>query len=582
VLRRADRDYRMLRSALSNRLMLMQSPSAADLTREMNPHVWLQAESQGKWIDLDPSFPDSKVGQSYATADREVSELPAELYQRITIRIVAEQVRGSALSNRTLLETQRTAEGLLDAQVGLTHTKPAALGGLGAAIAGAFGAQTDEWMPLLLIQGKALSGERLNVNDPSFVAEWLEFELEWPGGRRELTRRAIADRAGAAWRRATPLDAATLRPLEHDDSGSFDLRAVHNIWLSAGRHNLADLADGLQQLALLAADDALRAAEQGSGGSQAADQDPGQALWPFALQNFTWMLWTDHVALPLVNDNTNIRLYPDSPRIAIFSQRPDAGGSISFTTDLRRDTLRGVSSDGTLALALGEKKLRFCALEGALEHEALTLMAAASGARASTVQTTSGASTSTDVLVLEPGKPVPDLKGRFDRESAARIADVLAAGYTVVAPGSAPGSVPGWWRISATGDGAAVGYQGLNAGHLLPYVPKNPLKTAPTPQQNAFDGQKINDGRTAKEKFDEAYEARRAKQIAKAEKEAADYRARTGQPEPQPKGGGNEYGVLVTAVTILGGIAMKIVGIISFIWTCAGIEELIFQMQNSP
>ena len=115
---------------------------------------------------------------------------------------------------------------------------------------------------------------------------------------------------------------------------------------------------------------------------------------------------------------------------------------------------------------------------------------------------------------------------------------------------------------------------------MPPYVPKNPLKVGPTGQQNTFGEPKINDARTAKEKFDEAYEARRAKQVAKAEQEAAEYRARMGQPEPQPKGGGNEYGILMTAVTIAGGIAMKIIGIITFIWTVAGIEELIFQIQN--
>ena len=93
------------------------------------------------------------------------------------------------------------------------------------------------------IDGEFTSGTVFTVDSPSqvFVAEWLEFELTWPSGQREVTRRPIVNRASAQWRAARPLDASVLRPLDGDDAGPYGLQAVHNVWFSAGRHNLRHL-----------------------------------------------------------------------------------------------------------------------------------------------------------------------------------------------------------------------------------------------------------------------------------------------------------------------------------------------------
>ncbi|MEO5894340.1 MAG: hypothetical protein ABIS06_01420 [Vicinamibacterales bacterium] len=580
LLLRADRDYRSVRAALGDRLPPVTRPSTAELIAEMNPHIWLQAESAGQWIDLDPTFRDTSIGQTLTTPEQVLSELPAHVYQRITIRVIAEHLADSALRETPLLDVKRNAVDVIDAQVALTHLKPASMGGLGSAIANAFGGRADEyWTPLLLIHGAPTTGERLKVNDPALVAEWLEFTIDWPGGRTEVVRRPLVDRAGAAWRRASPLDPSRLRPLERDEQGPFDLRALHNVWLSGGRHDLADFADALQQLTLLSVSELLDSA--GNAGTSAPNDDPGRAAWPFAVQNFTWMVWTDHVAIPMVNDTPGVRLYPDGPRIALFTSRPDVSGQVSSATDLRRDGLRGIASTPALAATVAEKKLRFGVMQGALEQEGLMLITRAMGGDGTLVESTSSAMTAATVSVFQAGASAADLPTDANPESMAGILGAVSSGDIVVAPHEGLMTRPAWWQIQAsTGDVAAVAHDGLNSGYGPKLVAKNPLYVRPTPQQNPYGGQKTYDLRDPTEKGKEAYDARRAGQVERATKEAEQYNKGLSEPKPQPKGGGNEYGVLVTVVTVLGGIAFKILGVVSWIMITAGIEELIFQMAS--
>ena len=66
-------------------------------------------------------------------------------------------------------------------------------------------------------------------NGPVFVAEWLEFELSGPAGIREVTRRVLAERGGAAWRANPAHDPRALLPLLRDADGPLVMRALHNV-----------------------------------------------------------------------------------------------------------------------------------------------------------------------------------------------------------------------------------------------------------------------------------------------------------------------------------------------------------------
>jgi hypothetical protein len=70
VYARARRDYAVVRTALGTRLPPASRPSRPDVLKEIEQHVWVQAQVDGRWVDLDSAFPDATVGRSYAAVAR--------------------------------------------------------------------------------------------------------------------------------------------------------------------------------------------------------------------------------------------------------------------------------------------------------------------------------------------------------------------------------------------------------------------------------------------------------------------------------------------------------------------------------
>jgi hypothetical protein len=485
LFKRAKRDYDVVRAALGERLPPVTKPSREEVLGEMNPHVWVQAEVGGRWIDLDPSFPEANAGSAVATLDRSVPELPADFYQRVRVHLYAEHLSGDALVSTTLLDVTRNAVDLIDSQMFLIHsaTDPGnAMGGLGSAIGRALGSRDSIWTPVLCIDGEVIPGSTVNIQSQApFVSEWLEFELSWPNGRREVTRRPLVDRGGAAWRAASPLDASQLRVLEGNDQGSYAMQALHNVWLSAGHHNMVEFAQAMRYVAATALLHAV---------NSPTDATFLETAFPFALQNLAWMVWTDHVIVPALNDTPGLRLYSDSPRIAIFSAVPLPEDGLETISDLRRDDLRGLAADSSQRelQILADKKLWFGALQGALEQEALAEAMAAAGEDPALVETTSSRLSAEGVIVLAPGLESPTARHPPHPESKARLSAALAAGSMVVAPVSGLDQRGTWWEIvPGSGDTRAVGELGLNrgGGHIKQ---KNPMKTRVTPQTNSYGG----------------------------------------------------------------------------------------------
>ena len=112
------------------------------------------------------------------------------------------------------------------------------------------------------------------------------------------------DRLGAAGRVTAVVDPEKLRPLPRDAQGLTLTRELHNIWFSAGSHNVADYAEALRLL--------LHDPERP--GSTFAEN-----IWPFALSNFGFVLLSDQLILPWLNESPAVRFYADSPRIHMFT-----------------------------------------------------------------------------------------------------------------------------------------------------------------------------------------------------------------------------------------------------------------------
>lgn len=483
---RALRDYAVIRKALGNTLPSRGSPSREDVLREIEQHIWVQAEVNGRWVDIDSAFADAVPGRTYATAERTVEVLPKEAYQRVTIRVISETLASGSLKTETALEFSTTAEELLDRQVFLTHT-PGGGGGLAGAIAGAATGGGDVWTPMLWVDGGVHLGKPIAFSEqakpaergrppggglgglfgaggalsaPSqFVAEWLQVELAFPDGRREVTQRALIDRAGMAWRQSGKPDAAALRPLARDADGLTAPRALNNIWFSAGRHNLSHYTGALWQLAQWVKEVALqgRDASKGAGAPSSTPPNFGEQVWPLAVTNFALLVQSDHAVVPALNDSALYRFYADSPRIMVVSIGLDGSGGRHVQYDLRRDRLRGIARDASPEAGLVERKVWFGVLQGALEHEMAVEHAVAGGADSAKVISTSGLLADEGAVGLRP-TDAARVSGLFaSKETAARAARALAGGNVLVV--SKPilrGGPLAWWHIAPDGETRAV------------------------------------------------------------------------------------------------------------------------------
>lgn len=473
VERRARRDYQVIRAALGDLLPAPPKASNEEVLGEIEQHVWIQAQMDGQWIDLDSAFDDATVGRTSAQPEKTVDQLPGELRQHVTVRVTAETLEDGRLKTSTALDVTMPAEDLLDRRVFLLHVPANAGGELGVGF-GAGPQRHEAWTPTLLVDEVPHSGTPISFDDApiadvgnelvggdsasTFVAEWLEFDIAFPDGRRELTRRALADRAGVAWRQGDELDSRLLRQLPRDDQGPVTAQTIYNIWFSAGKHDLAKYAD-----AVLTLTDVIR---QSDPQLTATDSSHRGGLQPFALLNFGLLVWSDHFAVQALNDSRAHRFYADSPRILIFSVGPDlreGGQGAIGQIDLRRDHLRGLARDRSVEPGVVERKIWFGALEGALEHESGVQEAALAGTDPSEAISTSSLLTSEGTIALRPKDAARGQSLTSSRETAARIAQALSTGATLVVPLAAlRAGRAGWWEISGQYGDARAALDDLN------------------------------------------------------------------------------------------------------------------------
>jgi|GEM_PF-2920765 len=573
---RARRDYAVVRSALGRNLPPVTSPSRENLLAELERHVWVQAQVDGSWIDLDTSFPDAVAGKAYASAEETTDALPEKLYQWVTLRVIGEQLVNKSLTKETALEISFYTVDLLDAQIVLGHAQaPRRSAGIWGALAGDEGSGAEEWIPAMWIDGEIYTGQPISFGtggQSSFVAEWLEFELNFPDGMTEVNRRTLADRAGAALRKSGTLTADLLKPLQRNEAGVKAAQAAYNIWFSAGSHNALQYAKVLNMLAV-----SLKPVEPGA----VQEKPPFEVqAWTFSVQNFSWLLMTDKLIIPALNESSGVRFYPDSPRISVFGVGPGPWEETEETflqTDLRRDHLRGIARKSIDEAAVAERKLWFGALEGALEYEMVAEQLSAIGGDPASIESTSAMLGTDGVVVLSGGRP--EKPQDVSPEAAARIDSALEIGAVLVAPRGALRKGEGaWWEIAPqTGDVRSVCGQDLNVvnGRLPP-------KVKYIPQKYIFSGDFPRSHGSGKAWWVRPFEPHPDIRAGKpwGPKEIEKWLAEGGKPpksmgsqtkraprQPEKKGGGDEYINLLTSIAFYAVIAISIVSFaMAVIW----------------
>lgn len=522
--RRAVRDYTAIRKALSDDLPFRASPTRDEVLKEIQDHVWVQAQTDRGWVDLDSSFPEAEPAKPFCTAEPTFEKIPPAAHQTVTIRVIVETLSGGTIKSEKVLEFSHPAVQLIDRQVLLLHAPGTGQGGLpGGVGAGILG--KDAWTPLLWADGEFHRGSPISFADQRppergqppaggfggmfgpggplggaeqyFVAEWLEFELGFSNGQRETVRRALVDRAGMAWRGTKALDPSKLRPLSRDSESLTAPQAVHNIWFSAGWHNLHAYAEAMLEAAYWAATRDIP--------DQAINVPFHEIAWPWALQNLALLIYSDQVIVPSLNDSPGRRFYADSPRILIVSSgpAPEEGGAnlYSIEYDLRRDHLRGIARDAADDTGVVERQIWFGVLEGALEHETALLHVAALAGDFKKVRSTSSLLAGDSAVALTPGATQPAELRATDPETAARLAQALKRGATLIVPRSVLRSgLAGWWEIDSEGADTRPVLDHLTSWHSAAFK-LDPTSVRPQPRVIEGGKSKPTSGRARHEYF---------------------------------------------------------------------------------
>jgi hypothetical protein len=474
---RAHRDYAAIQAALGPFPTPLASYDRTKVLSEIEDHAWLQAQVNGTWTDLDTSFPDATPGRAYATVEHTYGDVQPDMKQHVTIRVLADYVENGTLSTESALEQVFDAPDLLDREVFLGTSGvggPREMGSTGGPVG-----------PMLLVGGDGYGGKAIDFEPaapiktpfgaaagafggtpaPSanpiaggrqFVAERLEVETDTPDGSTSIVSRTLVDRAGDAWRASSNHDATTLRALPKNADGLLATQTTFNLCFSAGDHDLIAYGNALSALA--------HGFSPANTAATPAPLTAQQALWPIAVRDLAWTIFSDHVVVPSLNDTPGLRFYADRPRVFVFADRPNASGEgMTLESDLRSDTLRGVARATTDADAVGAHKVLFGALEGAMEHE---LIAEQSGDPANAIVASTSALLGSDGAVVARRDMPADL-GAVSAETAARIDTALASGDTLVISRAVlrGGGASGWWEIAkTTGDTRAVFGDDLNGG----------------------------------------------------------------------------------------------------------------------
>lgn len=451
---RAARDLAVVRSALTSAWPADTGVTSEQVIEELRNHVWVQAEVGAGWQDLDPSLPGAEPGRPLARSERTFEEIPEENFQHVTIRVLAETLSDGQLSTTPRLEWSARSAEVLGQKMILAHVPSGTgAGGRLARLAG------EQWRPALWLDGKVHMGDVVRFGASSsagsfffgeessaLVSERLEIELDLTGGRSDKSERVLYNRLTDA-ARAVEVTADALASVPMLNDGPVPALALHNLWFTAGGHDLATYAESIAAISARIADPA------------AELPDPETHLQAIALANFPFLVWSEHRILPSLNDVPGVRLYADAPRVLIFSASPSAGGpgGITGEYDLHRDRVRAIARDAGSLRAAVERKVWFGLLEGALEHELTAAEVGDAGGTAGDFVTTSAMVSSLGAAVVRDGAVdgLAALAGDAARANRMRVA--VARGSTLVVPRPASGQpARGWWEIAANGDTRAV------------------------------------------------------------------------------------------------------------------------------
>jgi len=496
--------------------------SAADkddqrLSKTIADHWWVQMEKDGKWIDLDPTASDSKLGQAIRAPQEtyEVGTLPEEAYCTVDVHLVIERWAEDGLKEREVMtHCLRPAE-LNEQEVVLYHVPldwPANLSlrpeeGIGPLKKAVLG--VHEWLPIIQVGADLISHASFNENGeikeqpaitgaveapaadlggllggtdekaskedkrrrtPSrengvLTAEWVDYEIGVPGSPPRRIRRESFDLIGPA-ARAARKPAAT--PTSEADRLARGLLLLGQTAILIQKSQpspefLAHLSLQPLQTArdeLLSALEADTPPEREEGNRLFASMLPASdMLWKYALSRFT----TSSVGQDVYIDTPNIvtvrtAASMDSEGRQVYQELVDI-----VANDV---AVRSGVKEGPFVVRLGQ---------GVADTNAERLVLAGSPAVTNTLDLFSAAAAQALKPILVSRLDDPWSQIGWPTDAVARVRNDIADHFAVIVPPQ-PVAVDGlkragWWRVDLrTGTCVGVMDTGFHAQEYVQFV----------------------------------------------------------------------------------------------------------------
>jgi len=96
-----------------------------EILSAVQDHYWVQILQDNQWIDLDPSFPNAKIGEAYADLDKTFYRIKKNMLTKFSISLKVEKTNfvedeGDDSETQTILEWQGTLEEVANLPISLT------------------------------------------------------------------------------------------------------------------------------------------------------------------------------------------------------------------------------------------------------------------------------------------------------------------------------------------------------------------------------------------------------------------------------------------------------------------------------
>jgi hypothetical protein len=521
-------------------------------TGAVKSHVWVQAKTGNTWQDMDSAFPDAEIGDSFAKVSRYATEVEPDQQHVVQIAVIAETVEENGLLERKVLEHEITAEDAMDSRLYVTFVpRNPTMGGVLAEKLG----PEREMMPVLLVDGKAVSGKRI----PGIAGDMSASKSFFYGSSRDKlsglyvdvrvgpkadlgqsARGILLDRVPPEQRRSKAVNTDDLRPMSFADERPVELNGIHQVLVSNGGSNPRDVIENVG-LAYYFIGKYMAA--------EGAEEDlPFESmLWPTAMFRNAQLAYNENLLISALNDKSDARFFISEPRVYIMSQtvRPQGDDfNVAMSVDLLHDPIAVVADSGADSDDIFQRRVWHGVLQSSFETTLIEMPAMLDSGGFENLLSASTQSSGKSLLIATADDR------RIPEGAAVTLRQDLAAGKRILlSESSLSDNASTWWSVARDGTTKAMLAPGLGgASHYL-WV-NDYMRAQGKGSSQMFQKPYYLDI----DRYDHAAERRWAdnymKTVKKAEKATGKearrrMKGKTPKTTQKRKGGGTEYGIVL-------------------------------------